>query len=147
MQDRNATTNQPTNKQAEDTELDKEKMNNKSTKNVATVARKAAKPGKDKQLSHTNLEPMDKTTSKESTHTNERLQEQPTKDNTNKEINKGQGNKNNQVQGRSKEQSTPRIQEYTISTSNLDAMEEDSLQAMYYDWHWIHDRWMNDVMK
>jgi len=26
-------------------------------------------------------------------------------------------------------------------------MEEDSLQVTYYDWHQIHDKWLNDIMK
>jgi len=51
-------------------------------------------------------------------------------------MSKGQVNKDTKAQEESNTQSNSRIQEYTISTSNPDIMEEDtSLQVMYYDWH------------
>jgi len=71
-----------------------------------------------------------------------------THETTAEEINEGQADKNYQAQEHNTNPRNSSIQEYTISTSDLDAMEEEtSLQVMYYDWHCIHDKWLNDVMK
>jgi len=112
----------------------KEKMNDNNTDDVAKESITATASGKDEQPSNTNLDPQDKETKKETTQMNEIPPDQTTTQvNTDKETSKGQANRDTQEQEGSKEQSTSRIQEYTISTSNPDTMEEDSLQVMYYN--------------
>jgi len=71
-----------------------------------------------------------------------------TNETNNEDKTKGQTDKNKQAQEHNTNPRNSSIQEYTISTRDLDAMEEDNpLQVMYYDWHCLHDKWLNDVMK
>jgi len=66
---------------------------------------------------------MDNDTHEETTKTNELPPKTSTKkDNTDKEMSKGQVDKDTKAQEESNTQSNSRIQEYTISTSNPDIM-------------------------
>jgi len=92
--------------------MDYNSMENSTKESITTK-----ELGEDEQPHYTNLHLMDKETQKETTQTNKIPPKQSTTQANDKEMSKGQANRDTQVQGGSKAQSTSRIQEYTISTA------------------------------